>query len=335
MRALVTGGAGFIGSHVAEYLLRQRGVEVVVLDDLSGGRAQNVPEGAEFYGVSVTDPDIVDWIVKACRVDVVYHLAAFAAEGLSHHVRRFNYETNLLGTVNVINAAIRHGVARVVYVSSAAVYGDTTFRVTEDDVPRPIDPYGIAKLAGELDLQAAGRRFGLEWSILRPFNVYGERQNLVDPYRNVVGIFMRQALAGEALTVYGTGNQSRAFSYVGDVAPVIAEAGFRPCFKNAIYNVGAQRRFTLNELAKRVGEACGVRPSLRYLPARPEAAHVGPSCDRIQACGFRFATHMDVGLERMAQWAKTQTIGSAGEWRTVEVETGLPVNWIAAPDPSL
>src|SRR5947207_10978733 len=154
MPILVTGAAGFIGSHVAEQLLA-RGHEVVGLDDLSGGFADNVPKGAVFYEGSVLDTALVPRIFAEHRMTHVFHLAAYAAEGLSHFIRRFNYTNNVVGSMNLINAAVRHEVECFVFTSSIAVYGALEPPMREEQAPRPEDPYGIAKYAVELDLAAA------------------------------------------------------------------------------------------------------------------------------------------------------------------------------------
>src|SRR5215213_7331251 len=267
--SLVTGGAGFMGAHVASQLLRS-GHTVVVLDDLSGGFEDNVPAEAVFAQGSVTDADLVSSLFDEHRFDYVFHLAAYAAEGLSHFIRRFNYANNVLGSMTLINEAIRHDVRCFVFTSSIAVYGAEQTPMTEETSPQPEDPYGIAKLAVEQDLKAAKRMFGLDYVIFRPHNVYGEYQNIGDRYRNVVGIFMNQLMQGEPLTVFGDGGQTRAFSYIADVAPWIARSIDIPEAHNEIFNVGADRPYTVNELAQSVMQAMGMEGEIRHLPPRNE-----------------------------------------------------------------
>ena len=248
-RILVTGGAGFIGSHVAEALIK-RGHTVTVLDDLSGGFTENVVEGAKFVHGSINDVDLVNRLFSQAQFDYVYHLAAYAAEGLSHFIKRFNYNNNLIGSINLINAAINTGVKCFVFTSSIAVYGSTPeLPMTEETYPHPEDPYGIAKLAVEQELRVCKEMFGLDYIIFRPHNVYGERQNIGDKYRNVVGIFMNQILQGKQMTVFGDGTQTRAFSYIGDLAPIMAEAIDTKAAYNQIFNIGADQPYTVNELA--------------------------------------------------------------------------------------
>ena len=219
--SLVTGGAGFIGAHVSRSLL-ETGKKVIVLDDLSGGFEENVPDGATFIKGSIVDHELLEKIFNDYDIEYVYHLAAYAAEGLSHFIKRFNYTNNLTGSVNLINEAVKHKVKCFVFTSSIATYGALPPPMREDMTPQPEDPYGIAKLAVEMDLKVSHEMFGLDYVIFRPHNVYGEYQNLGDRYRNVVGIFMNQLMQGNPLTIFGDGSQTRAFTYVGDIAPIIA-----------------------------------------------------------------------------------------------------------------
>ena len=192
-RALVTGAAGFIGSHVADYCLKL-GMDVVAVDDLSGGVIENVPKGATWIQGDLTHNDFVESLWRPARFDYVYHMGAYAAEGLSHFIRRYNYTVNLMASVNLINQAVKHEADCIVFASSIAVYGRNQLPMREDMEPKPEDPYGISKYAVELDLRAAHEMFGLDYIVFRPHNVYGERQNIADKYRNVIGIFMNQTL---------------------------------------------------------------------------------------------------------------------------------------------
>src|SRR5215469_4469780 len=170
---LVTGGAGFMGSHVAEHLLKA-GHQVVVLDDLSGGFEENVPTDALFVRGSILDHELIAQLFERYRFEHVYHLAAYAAEGLSHFIKRFNYLNNLIGSVNLINASVNHQVKTFVFTSSIAVYGAGQSPMSEDMIPIPEDPYGVAKLAVEQELRVTHEMFGLDYIIFRPHNVYGE-----------------------------------------------------------------------------------------------------------------------------------------------------------------
>ena len=171
--SLVTGGAGFIGAHVTNHLI-ESGHRVVVLDDLRGGFLENVNPKAVFVRGSVTDHDLISSIFTQYKFDYIFHLAAYAAEGLSHFIRRFNYENNLIGSINLINNSVINKVKCFVFASSIAVYGKGQLPMHEGQKPEPEDPYGIAKYAVELDLKAAREMFGLNYIIFRPHNVYGE-----------------------------------------------------------------------------------------------------------------------------------------------------------------
>jgi UDP-glucose 4-epimerase len=329
--ALVTGGAGFIGSHVAEQL-RDRGYRVVVLDDLTGGFKENIPDGVEFVQGSILDVNLVDAIFERYRIDHVFHLAAYAAEGLSHFIRRFNYTNNVVGSMNLINAAIRsERVRSFVFTSSIAVYGAGQLPMREDLTPMPEDPYGVAKHAVEQDLRAAHRLFGLPFVIFRPHNVYGERQNIGDRYRNVVGIFMNQALRGEEFTVFGDGEQQRAFTYIGDIAPMIARSIEVPEAFGEVFNVGGDNVFTVNELARSVAQAIGVELRVRHLPPRDEVVNAYSSHAKARAVfgSVERPTALEEGVVRMAKWALERGPQEPCVFDGVEVIRNLPPSWAA------
>src|SRR6202000_1129916 len=259
-KSLITGGAGFIGSHVVKHCLGL-GHEVVVLDDLSGGFEDHIPAGAKFVQGSVTDHDLVTELFDKHRFDYVYHLVADAAEGLSHFIRRYNYNTNLVGSINLINESVKHKVKCFVFTSSIAVYGKGQLPMTEEMTPVPEDPYGVSKYAVELDLRSAHEMFGLNYVVFRPHNVYGTNQNIGDKYRNVIGIFMNQIMQGKQLTVFGDGTQTRAFSYIDDVAIPIAKCVNIPEAYNQVFNIGADKPYTVNDLATVVCNEFGVQPN--------------------------------------------------------------------------
>jgi UDP-glucose 4-epimerase len=330
-RVLVTGAAGFIGSHVAE-ALRRRGHDVTALDDLSGGFADNVPPGVEFVNASVVDHHAVDRVFAEGGFDYVYHLAAYAAEGLSHFIKRFNYTNNIIGSVNLINAAVNTGVRGFVFSSSIAVYGRTPpVPMTEDATPDPEDPYGIAKFAVERELAATRTMFGLDYIVFRPHNVYGPRQNIADRYRNVVGIFMNQILQDQPMTIFGDGTQTRAFSYIDDVAPLMAAAIDEPAAWNEVFNIGADDPWSLNALAERVAAAMGAAPRVVHLPARHEVHVAHSSHEKIRRVfGARPTTPLDDGLRAMAAWVREHGARATTSFAGIEIARNLPPSWQAS-----
>ena len=326
-KILVTGGAGFIGSHVAR-ILTDQGHAVMVLDDLSGGSSENVPTGCEFIRGDITDSKLVNRLFETHKFDLVYHLAAYAAEGLSHFIRRFNYTNNLIGSVTLLNAAIRQRTRRFVFTSSIAVYGTGQLPMTEDMVPHPEDPYGIAKRAFELDLQAATEMFGIEYVIFRPHNVYGEGQNIGDPYRNVVGIFMNRIMRGESMPIFGDGKQTRAFSYIGDVAPTISQGGFEAKAKNRVFNIGADEPVAVIDLAHMVAEIFEVKPNIDYLVPRNEVMHAFSEHSALRKVfGARENTPILEGLRRMSLWARAKGQHTPTPFTNIEIVDNLPENW--------
>lgn len=326
---LVTGGAGFIGSYVVDTLI-QDGHDVVVLDDLSGGFLRNVNKRAEFIRGSVVNVELVKKIFDRYKFDYVFHLAAYAAEGLSHFIRRFNYRNNLLGSINLINASVNEGTVRCfVFTSSIAVYGSSQTPMRENMIPTPEDPYGIAKYAVELDLKAAGEMFGLNYIIFRPHNVYGERQNIGDKYRNVVGIFMNQALQGKALTIFGDGKQTRAFSYISDVAPVIARSVVNEKAYGEIFNIGAETPVEVRRIAELVSQEMGLELKIKYLEKRNEVKHAFSDHKKARQL---LATKTDGvkiedGVARMAKWVKKHGTRKTREFSRVEVKHNMPEGW--------
>lgn len=324
---LVTGGAGFIGSHVVRHCL-DIGFDVVALDDLSGGFADHIPEGAHFVEGSITDVDLIADLFEQYRFEYVYHLAAYAAEGLSHFIRRFNYNTNLVGSINLINESVKHKVKCFVFTSSIAVYGKGQLPMTEDLKPEPEDPYGVSKYAVEMDLKAAHEMFGLNYVVFRPHNVYGENQNIGDKYRNVIGIFMNQIMQGKQLTIFGDGMQTRAFSYIDDVAIPIAKCVDVPVAYNEVFNIGADQPYTVNELAQVVCSHFNVEANINYLAARNEVLHAYADHAKAHRV-FGAPTGIDLaeGIKKMAEWAKVVGARKSKEFDNIEISEKLPDGW--------
>lgn len=326
-RSIVTGGAGFIGAHVAQSLL-DMGHEVVVLDDLSGGFVENVPKKATFVEGSITDHDLVNRLFDKYQFDYVFHLAAYAAEGLSHFIRRFNYTNNVVGSMNMINAAVNHEVKCFVFTSSIAVYGPGQTPMREEMKPDPEDPYGVAKYSVEMDLHAAHLMFGLNSIVFRPHNVYGELQNTGDKYRNVIGIFMNQIMQDQPCTVFGDGLQTRAFSYISDVAPVIARSINVPAAYNQTFNVGADKAYSVKELAQVVQKHMGKQTGVKHLDPRKEVVHAFSDHSKAHnILGYTSKVDLDEGIARTTKWVKSVGPKKSKDFEGIEVERNLPPSW--------
>lgn len=327
-RCLVTGGAGFIGAHLARELLNT-GHDVTIIDDLSGGFIANVDPRATFVTGSVVDSKLVDELFCAQAFDYVYHCAAYAAEGLSHFIKRFNYTNNVIGSVNLINAAVNCDVKCFVFTSSIAVYGAGQLPMTELMRPEPDDSYGIAKYAVERELAVTHRMFGLPYVIFRPHNVYGALQNIGDRYRNVLGIFINQIMQNAPLSIFGDGEQTRAFSYVGDIVPAIAASPTIEAARQEIFNVGADIPYSVNSLADTVRIAMGVpeHPVIHH-PPRDEVKHAFSDHSKLQAVFGRSETmDLETGVQHMVAWAQSAGARTSSKFAEIEIERNLPPSW--------
>lgn len=305
-KILITGSEGFIGSHLARSLIED-GHEVVGLDDYSGGIPSNVPVGlAKEYVVDVSDKEAVRRVFCADNFDIVVHAAAYAAEGLSPFVRNFNYTNNLIGTTNIVNGCINQGVGRLVFMSSIAVYGAGSPPFSEDDdYPAPEDPYGVAKFCAELDIRSANKQFDLDYCILRPHNVYGPGQNIWDKYRNVFGIWMNRLLNGKDISIFGDGNQSRAFSYIGDCIEPMKRACFDDAASRQTINIGGINPTLVRVAADILEEATGKRIKKTFLKKRKEVEHAWATTFKsTEILGYQDNTSLLEGVTAMWEWAK-------------------------------
>lgn len=317
-----------MGAHVVRELLSQ-GDDVIALDDLSGGFVSNVPSEARFVEASVVDAETIDRLFAVERFDRVYHLAAYAAEGLSHFIKRFNYANNVIGSVNLINAAVNHDVDCFVFTSSIAVYGSGQTPMSEKMTPHPEDSYGIAKRAVELELECSREMFGLDYVIFRPHNVYGEFQNIGDRYRNVLGIFINQIMRGEPLTIFGDGTQTRAFSYVSDVTRPIAAAPDVEGARGETFNVGADDPWSVNELAELVRQEMGApeHPIVHH-DARNEVLHAFSNHEKAaKVFGRREPVSLADGVGRMCEWAREHGPRATSPFSKIEIQKNLPPSW--------
>jgi len=325
--SLVTGGAGFIGSHVVNNLIRLDH-KVIVLDDLSGGDKENVNSAALFYEGSILDVNLINSLFEEYKFSYIYHLAAYAAEGLSHFIRNFNYQNNLIGSINLINASINHKIKCFVFTSSIAVYGTNKLPLTETQYPQPEDPYGIAKYAVELDLLNAHKMFGMDYIIFRPHNVYGKHQNIGDKYRNVVGIFMNQILENKPLTIFGDGEQTRAFTHIDDIAPYIANSVNIPNARNTIFNIGSDTVCSVKELAIAVSNAMQSELNIKQLEKREEVIDAYANHKKFDADFNPLQqVSLETGLAEMAEWVKIHGARISAAFQHIEITKKLPESW--------
>ncbi len=329
---LVTGIAGFLGSHVAEHLLKS-GHRVVGLDNLVGGTMANIPAGCFFEEGDICGVNFINNVFRMQRFDAVIHCAAFASESLSHHVRRHTYESIVIGSTNLVDACVNYRVPLMVSMSSIAVYGEQRPPFNEVFRPMPIDPYGAAKHCMEIDLRAASRHFpDFNATIFRPHNIIGIRQNLHDRTRNAASIFIRQALLGQPLTIFGSGLQTRAWSPVGQVASIIAasiEDGHRGS-QNEIFNVGGDQVMSVLTLAKMVHEAVGTDTGVIHLPSRDEVEHAYSDQTKVQRFFLEhFSKQQSIRdcLLEMVREAKQQPLSSLQSLPPIEIAQNLPATW--------
>lgn len=306
-KVLITGVAGLLGNNLSRYLL-QRGHKVVGIDDLSGGYEDLIHDSVQLYKYSLVDEKTVSYIFMSEKPDYVFHFAAYAAVGLSPFIRNHNYLNNVVASANVINGCINNDVKKLIFASSMDVYGTQELPFVETQRPQPEDPYGIAKFAVEQDIHAAHRFFNLNYSIVRPHNVFGVYQNIWDKYRNVIGIWIRQSLAGQPLTIYGDGLQMRSFSDVDYyMSPFEQLMTTGDC---EIYNIGADSHISILDAAKRfqlVASEHGIKTSIVHLEPRDEVKIA--YCDHAKAkkdLNFKDETDFDALVSKMIIWAKTQ-----------------------------
>ena len=310
---VITGCAGLLGSHFSRHLIN-KGYKVVGIDNLSGGYADYLPkaemEKFEFWPIDLSDTctsKSLDHIFSNNDVVACYHFAAYAAEGLSPFIRMFNYENNILASVNIINACIKHDV-KMVFTSSMAVYGNQTPPFKESMRQAPMDPYGIAKYAIEMDLEVAKEQHELRYSIVRPHNIIGIYQNIWDRYRNVAGIFIRKVLDGEPMLIYGDGEQTRAFSdvkyYMEPFEQLIND------HDGELFNLGADKAYSINDLAdtvKAIALKNGYEAVKKHVEPRHEVKYA--HCDHAKAkslLGFSDNTNLEGLIDEMFNWALTQ-----------------------------
>lgn len=273
-KIIITGAAGMIGSVLSRYFL-EKGYSLIGLDNLSGGFIENVPNKVKLYINDICDSQAINKIFETERPNFVIHCAAYAAEILSPFIRNYNYQNNLIGSINIINACINYDVQKMINFSSFATYGEGNPPFKETHIRNPKDPYGIAKLAVEMDLREAYEHFGLKYSTILPHNVVSKYQNYWDKYRNAIAIWIRQSCEGEDITIYGDGLQTRAFSDCKFLCNPVEKLLYN--FDNECYNIGSDNPITINDAANlvlKIGKEFKFDKSkLIFLDKRKEVVH--------------------------------------------------------------
>jgi UDP-glucose 4-epimerase len=304
-RILVTGGAGFIGSWLVDELV-SREYHVVSVDDLSGGSMQNVNRKCKLIKADIRDTGKVERIIRDEKIDIIYHLAAYAAEGQSIFSPIQINDINIKPMNNLLVAAVNNDVKKFVFTSSMAVYGKQKPPFDESMARMPEDPYGCAKTYCERMLEIFSQIYDFNYTIIRPHNVFGPRQNISDPYRNVLGIWINLIMRGKAPYIFGDGKQTRAFSFIEDATPAIANAGFFAQSDGEIINVGSDEVVTINEACKIALEAMNSKLKPIYLEDRPgEAKHAYCTIQKSEKLlAYRTKTTLREGVCKMIDWAK-------------------------------
>jgi UDP-glucose 4-epimerase len=328
MKVLITGVAGLLGSRLADWIIENKPeVEVIGIDDLSGGYEENINPKVNFWQMNLVEHPIENCF-EVHKPDYVFHFAAYAAEGLSPFIRSYNYDNNLKSTARIVNECIKHNVKRLVFTSTLAVYGHQDGNIFDESfVPKPIDPYGVAKYACEMDIQIAGEQHGLDWCIIRPHNVYGVKQNIWDKYRNVLGIWMYQYLNNEKLTIFGDGNQTRAFSYIDDSLEPLWNSAVKEDASKQIINLGGIHEYSIIDAANTLIEVMG-GGEISFEEQRHEVKHSVPTFKKsIDLIGFKHETNLKEGLIKMWEWAKQQPMRERFVWPSYEIEKGIYSYW--------
>ncbi len=328
MNFLITGVAGLLGSKFAEFLVNNDDRNLVVgIDNLSGGYIENINDSVEFYNLDLIKDDI-SFIFEKYSIDYVYHFAAYAAEGLSPFIRSFNYSNNLVATSKIVNYCIEFSIKRLIFTSSMAVYGESNGKVFDESIiPKPIDPYGIAKYACEMDIIVASQQHGLDYCIIRPHNVYGKNQNIWDKYRNVLGIWMYQHIENKPMTIFGSGQQTRAFSYIDDCLEPLFKAAYKIDASKQIINLGGVKKTSIKSANKILRKIIGGGETV-FLEERHEVKDAICSFKKsIDILDFKHMTDLEKGLSIMWNWARKQPKRDQFIWPEFELSKGIYSYW--------
>jgi len=328
-KVVITGAAGFLGSHLADKFDAE-GWKVVCIDNLVGGDLENLADHFTLHNLDLTDRGIIGHPAFE-GADLVIHSAALAHEGLSVFSPALLVENNVQATVNTVTAAVKAGAKRFVYLSSMARYGNLQGVFTEDRVPEPTDPYGIAKLASEKLIENICDTHGLEWTVIVPHNIIGARQKYDDPYRNVASIFTNRMLQGKQPIIYGDGSQKRSFTFVSDVVEPLFKAATLPEANKQVINVGPdEESTTVLELAKKIAALLRFDLDPVYLPDRPREVKVALcSADKArELLGYETSTELDAGLSDLVEFIKSRGPLPFDYYLELEIDSEMtPKTW--------
>jgi UDP-glucose 4-epimerase len=333
---LVTGAAGFMGSDLVDKLV-EMGHTVHGVDDLSGGFIENVNPKSRFKKLDLRQREETENYIAEIKPEIIFHLAADAALGRSQFTPIRSTERNYNAHLNVLVPAVKNGLKKLVLTSSMDVYGDQKPPFSEDMELKPNDIYGISKMAMEKSTAILSDVFGFEYTIIRPHNVYGPRQNMVDPYRNVIAIFINCLLNDKNFYIYGDGEQKRAFSYIDDFTPYIIKAAFDDKTNGEIFNIGPVQEVSINELAEIVldkffeGKPVEDRLKPKHLPPRPrEVKEAWCTVGKAEKLlGYKTTVSLEEGIKRMIRWAREKGPQAFKYLDELELSNGdTPPTWV-------
>ena len=327
-KILVTGVAGFLGSHLSEKLV-ELGHSVIGLDNMIGGYEDNVPNKIEFHNVDCCDFEKIKILMK--NVEVVYHCAATAHEGLSVFSPYEITKNNYLASVSIFSAAVNAKVKRIIFCSSMARYGDQAAPFTEKMKPKPVDPYAISKVASEEVLKNLCELNGIEWVIAIPHNIIGPRQKYDDPFRNVVSIMINRMLQGKAPIIYGDGNQTRCFSYIDDCLSCLIPMLDQKNLNRETINIGPDEEFvTINKIAEICSNITGINLNPIYKKDRPkEVKHATCSADKARALlKYETKVTLNEGIKKTFDYIKNRGVKPFDYNINIEIDNELtPSTW--------
>jgi len=307
MKVLITGVAGFMGSHLADAFLA-KGYNVIGIDNLLGGYEENVPSGVDFHNIDLDNLELIQPLFK--DVDLVVHTACTAYEGLSVFSPSLVVRNTMQITTNIMSACVRANVKKIVHLSSMARYGtQDVVPFVESMTPKPQDPYGIAKYGAELMIKNISDTHGLNYVILVPHNIIGPRQKFDDPYRNVASIMINRMLQGKQPIIYGNGEQKRCFSFMQDVTDPLMIACETDVADGRIVNIGPDEEFvTINELAQKLSIILDFKLEPIYMPGRPqEVFHANCSANLArELLNYKTTTSLESGLVELVNWIKSK-----------------------------